>query len=140
MVISWMGVMQLPCRPRRDWARVMVAAALIAQAPGIGQLPLLGLIGTLMSFIFLLRPTAWRRSPARRRSRSCFGARHYGAIADAVVRGANGARAIGQKRRLRPVGRARLLSCGPAADGRLTGMAAPAPWLPGRGRPIRLVE
>jgi len=58
-VIGRMGAMQLPSRivfvpiSARLGARVMVATVFLAQALGIGQLPLLGLTGTLLPFILL---------------------------------------------------------------------------------------
>jgi MFS family permease len=101
-VIGWMGAMQLPGRllfvpiSARLGARVMVAAVFVAQALGIAQLPLLGLIGTLMPFIFLQGAANGMATLARATSLAeFFGARHYGAIAGAVALGANGARAIG---------------------------------------------
>jgi MFS family permease len=100
--IGWMGAMQLPGRllfvpiSARLGARAMVAAVFIAQALGIGQLPLLGLIGTLLPFIFLQGAANGMATLARATSLAeFFGARHYGAIAGAVALGANGARAIG---------------------------------------------
>ena len=59
MVIGWMGAMQLVGRvvfvpiSARLGSRVMVAAVFLGQAIGLGQLPLLGLIGTLLPFILL---------------------------------------------------------------------------------------
>jgi hypothetical protein len=77
-------------------ARVMVAAVFLAQALGIGQLPLLGLIGTLLPFILLQGAANDMATLARATSLAeIFGSRHYGAIAGAVALGANGARAIG---------------------------------------------
>jgi MFS family permease len=100
--IGWMGAMQLPGRllfvpiAARLGARVMVAAVFVAQALGIGQLPLLGLIGTLGPFILLQGAANGMATLARATSLAeFFGARHYGAIAGAVALGANGARAIG---------------------------------------------
>ncbi len=101
-VIGWMGAMQLPGRilfvpiSARLGARVMVAAVFLAQAVGIGQLPLLSLIGTLLPFILLQGAANGMATLARATSLAeFFGARHYGAIAGAVALGANGARAIG---------------------------------------------
>jgi MFS family permease len=101
-VIGWMGAMQLPGRllfvpiSARLGARVMVAAVFVAQAMGIAQLPLLGLIGTLVPFIFLQGAANGMATLARATSLAeFFGARHYGAITGAVALGANGARAIG---------------------------------------------
>jgi MFS family permease len=101
-VIGWMGAMQLPGRllfvpvAARLGARVMVAAVFVAQALGIGQLPLLGLIGTLLPFILLQGAANGMATLARATSLAeFFGARHYGTIAGAVALGANGARAIG---------------------------------------------
>lgn len=100
--IGWMGAMQLPGRllfvpiSARLGARVMVAAVFVAQALGMGQLPLLGLIGTLLPFIFLQGAANGMATLARATSLAeVFGTRHYGAIAGAVALGANGARAIG---------------------------------------------
>jgi hypothetical protein len=97
-----MGAMQLPGRllfvpiSARLGARVMVAAVFVAQALGISQLPLLGVIGTLMPFILLQGAANGMATLARATSLAeFFGARHYGAIAGAVALGANGARAIG---------------------------------------------
>ena len=77
-------------------AQVMVASVFVAQALGIGQLPLLGLIGTLIPFIVLQGAANGMATLARATSLAeIFGTRHYGAIAGAVALGANGARAIG---------------------------------------------
>ncbi len=74
----------------------MVAAVFLTQALGIGQLLLLGLIGTLLPFILLQGAANGMATLARATSLAeIFGARHYGAIAGAVALGANGARAIG---------------------------------------------
>ena len=74
----------------------MVAAVFVAQALGIGQLPMLGVIGTLMPFIFQQGVANGMATLARATSLAeFFGVRHYGAIAGAVALGANGARAIG---------------------------------------------
>jgi MFS family permease len=101
-VIGWMGAMQLAGRvvfvpiSARLGVRVMVAAVFLGQALGIGQLPLLGLIGTLLPFIVLQGAANGMATLARATSLAeIFGARHYGAIAGAVALGANGARAIG---------------------------------------------
>jgi len=101
-VIGWMGAMQLAGRivfvpiSARLGARVMVAAVFVAQALGIGQLPLLGLIGTLLPFILLQGAANGMATLARATSLAeIFGARHYGTIAGAVALAANGARAIG---------------------------------------------
>ena len=101
-VIGWMGAMQLAGRivfvpiSARLGARVMVAAVFVAQALGIGQLPLLGLIGTLLPFILLQGAANGMATLARATSLAeIFGARHYGAIAGAVALAGNGARAIG---------------------------------------------
>jgi MFS family permease len=100
--IGWMGAMQLPGRllfvpiSARLGARIMVAAVFLAQALGIGQLPLLGLIGTLVPFVFLQGAANGMATLARATSLAeYFGARHYGAIAGAVALSANGARAVG---------------------------------------------
>jgi MFS family permease len=109
--IGWMGAMQLLGRllfapiSTRLGARVMVAAVFLAQALGIAQLPLLGLIGTLLPFILLQGAANGMATLARATSLAeIFGSRHYGAIAGAVAIGANGARAIG------PVGASLLLA------------------------------
>jgi MFS family permease len=101
-VIGWMGAMQLPGRvvfvpiSARLGARVMVAVVFVAQALGISQLPLLGLIGTLLPFILLQGAANGMATLARATSLAeIFGTRHYGAIAGAVALGASGARAIG---------------------------------------------
>jgi MFS family permease len=100
--IGWMGAMQLPGRllfvpiSARLGARAMVAAVFAAQALGVGQLPLLDVIGTLLPFIFLQGAANGMATLARATSiAELFGARHYGAIAGAVALGANGARALG---------------------------------------------
>jgi MFS family permease len=101
-VIGWMGAMQLPGRvlfvpiSARLGARWMVAAVFLAQALGVGQLPLLARVGTLVPFIVLQGAANGMATLARATSLAeIFGARHYGAIAGAVALGANGARAIG---------------------------------------------
>ncbi len=101
-VIGWMGAMQLPGRvlfvpiSARLGAQVMVAAVFLAQALGIGQLPLLGLIGTVLPFILLQGAANGMATLARATSLAeIFGTRHYGAIAGAVALAANSARAIG---------------------------------------------
>jgi hypothetical protein len=74
--IGWMGAMQLSGRllfvpiAARLGARVMVAAVFVAQALGMGQLPLLGLIGTLLPFIFLQGAANGLATLARGRRRS----------------------------------------------------------------------
>jgi MFS family permease len=101
-VMGWMGAMQLPGRvlfvPIAAWlgARWMLAAVFLAQALGIGQLPLLGVIGTIVPFVGLQGAANGMATLARATSLAeIFGSRHYGAIAGAVAIGANGARAIG---------------------------------------------
>ncbi len=101
-VIGWMGAMQVLGRvlfvpiSARLGPRVMVAAVFLAQAVGIGQLPLLSVIGTLLPFILLQGAANGMATLARATSiAEVFGARHYGAIAGAVALGTNGARAIG---------------------------------------------
>ncbi len=101
-VMGWMGAMQLPGRvlfvPIAAWlgARWMLAAVFLAQALGIGQLPLLGVIGTIVPFVGLQGAANGMATLARATSLAeIFGSRHYGAIAGAVALGANGARAIG---------------------------------------------
>jgi MFS family permease len=101
-IVGWMGAMQPPGRllfvpiAARLGARVMVAAVFAAQALGIAQLPLLGVIGTLVPFVVLQGAANGMATLARATSLAeFFGTRHYGAIAGAVALGANGARAIG---------------------------------------------
>ena len=101
-VIGWMGAMQVAGRIvlRADLGPAGRAghgrSVFLAQALGIGQLPLLGLIGTLLPFILLQGAANGMATLARATSLAeIFGARHYGAIAGAVALGANGARAIG---------------------------------------------
>jgi MFS family permease len=109
-VIGWMGAMQLPGRlifvpiSARLGARVMVGAVFFAQALGIGQLPFLARIGTLIPFIVLQGAANGMATLARASSLAeIFGARNYGAIGGAIALGANGARAVG------PVGASLLL-------------------------------
>ena len=101
-VIGWMGAMQLPGRlifvpiSGRLGARWMLAAVFLAQALGVGQLPLLALIGTVAPFVLLQGAANGMATLARATSLAeIFGSRHYGSIAGAVALGANGARAIG---------------------------------------------
>jgi MFS family permease len=101
-VIGWMGAMQLPGRllfvpiAARLGARWMLAAVFLAQALGIVQLPLVGLIGTIAPFVLLQGAANGMATLARATSLAdIFGSRHYGAIAGAVALGANSARAIG---------------------------------------------
>jgi MFS family permease len=109
-VIGWMGAMQLPGRlafvpiSARLGARVMVGAVFFAQALGIGQLPFLARLGTLIPFIVLQGAANGMGTLARASSLAeIFGSRNYGAIGGAIALGANGARAIG------PVGASLLL-------------------------------
>ena len=109
-VIGWMGAMQLPGRvvfvpiSARLGARVMVGAVFFAQALGIGQLPFLARIGTLIPFIVLQGAANGMATLARASSLvEIFGSRNYGAIGGAIALGANGARAVG------PVGASLLL-------------------------------
>jgi len=108
--IGWTGAMQLPGRvlfvpiSARLGSRVMVAAVFVAQAFGIGQLPLLARVGTLVPFIVLQGAANGMATLARASSLAeIFGARNYGAISGAVALGANAARAVG------PVGASLLL-------------------------------
>ncbi len=108
--IGWTGAMQLPGRvlfvpiSARLGSRVMVATVFVAQALGIGQLPLLALVGTLLPFIVMQGAANGMATLARASSLAeIFGARNYGAISGAVALGANGARAVG------PVGASMLL-------------------------------
>jgi MFS family permease len=101
-VIGWMGAMQLPGRvlfvpiAARLGARWMLAAVFLAQAFGIGQLPLLGVIGMIAPFVVLQGAANGMATLARATSLAeIFGPRQYGAIAGAVALCANGARAIG---------------------------------------------
>lgn len=109
-VIGWMGAMQLPGRlmfvpiSSRLGARAMVGAVFFAQAVGIGQLPFLARIGTLIPFIVLQGAANGMSTLARASSLAeIFGSRNYGAIGGAIALGANGARAVG------PVGASLLL-------------------------------
>ena len=108
--IGWTGAMQLPGRvlfvpiSARLGSRVMVAAVFVAQAFGIGQLPLLARVGTLVPFIVLQGAANGMATLARASSLAeIFGARNYGAISGAVALVANTARAVG------PVGASLLL-------------------------------
>jgi hypothetical protein len=108
--IGWMGAMQVPGRllfvpiSVRLGARWMVAAVFFGQAIGVGQLPLIALIGTTLPFIVIMGGSNGMSTLSRATSLAqIFGARHYGAISGAVALGANGARAIG------PVGASLLL-------------------------------
>ena len=68
----------------------------VAQAFGIGQLPLLARVGTLVPFIVLQGAANGMATLARASSLAeIFGSRNYGAIAGAMALGANGARAVG---------------------------------------------
>jgi MFS family permease len=109
-VIGWMGAMQLPGRmmfvpiSARLGARAMVGAVFFAQAVGIGQLPFLARLGTLIPFIVLQGAANGMSTLARASSLAeIFGSRNYGAIGGAIALGANGARAVG------PVGASLLL-------------------------------
>jgi MFS family permease len=100
--IGWIGAMQLPGRllfvpiSARLGVPWMVAAVFLAQAIGIGQLPLLGGLATLLAFVVLQGAANGMATLARATSvAEIFGSRHYGAIAGAVALGTNGARAIG---------------------------------------------
>jgi MFS family permease len=108
--IGWMGAMQVPGRllfvpiSARLGARWMVASVFLGQAVGMGQLPLIALIGTTVPFIVIMGASNGMSTLSRATSLAqIFGARHYGAISGAVALGANGARAIG------PVGASLLL-------------------------------
>jgi hypothetical protein len=82
----------------------MVGAVFFAQALGIGQLPFLARLGTLIPFIVLQGAANGMGTLARASSLAeIFGSRNYGAIGGAIALGANGARAIG------PVGASLLL-------------------------------
>src|SRR5262249_53160136 len=100
--IGWMGAMQVPGRmlfvpiAARLGARWMVASVFFGQALGVGQLPLVTLIGTTLPFIVVMGGSNGMSTLSRATSLAqIFGARHYGAISGAVALGANGARAIG---------------------------------------------
>jgi MFS family permease len=109
-VIGWTGAMQLPGRmlfvpiAARLGARTMVSAVFLAQALGLGQLPFLVRLGTLVPFIVLQGAANGMATLARASSLAeIFGSRNYGAIGGAIALGANGARAVG------PVGASLLL-------------------------------
>jgi MFS family permease len=109
-VIGWTGAMQLPGRmlfvpiSARLGARTMVGAVFFAQALGLGQLPFLVRLGTLIPFIVLQGAANGMATLARASSLAeIFGSRNYGAIGGAIALGANGARAVG------PVGASLLL-------------------------------
>ena len=109
-IIGWTGAMQLPGRmlfvpiAARLGARTMVGAVFFAQALGLGQLPFLLRLGTLVPFIVLQGAANGMATLARASSLAeIFGARNYGAIGGAIALGANGARAVG------PVGASLLL-------------------------------
>lgn len=109
-VIGWTGAMQLPGRmlfvpiAARLGARSMVGAVFFAQALGLGQLPFLVRLGTLIPFIVLQGAANGMATLARASSLAeIFGSRNYGAIGGAIALGANGARAVG------PVGASLLL-------------------------------
>ena len=109
-IIGWMGAMQVPGRMLfvpisvRLGPRWMVASVFFGQAVGMGQLPLITLIGTALPFIIVMGASNGMSTLSRATSLAqIFGARHYGAISGAVALGANGARAIG------PVGASLLL-------------------------------
>ena len=109
-VIGWTGAMQLPGRllfvpiAARLGACTMVSAVFLAQALGLGQLPFLVRLGTLVPFIVLQGAANGMATLARASSLAeIFGSRNYGAIGGAIALGANGARAVG------PVGASLLL-------------------------------
>lgn len=109
-IIGWMGAMQVPGRmlfvPISVWlgARWMVASVFFGQAVGLGQLPLIALVGTALPFIIVMGASNGMSTLSRATSLAqIFGPRHYGAISGAVALGANSARAIG------PVGASLLL-------------------------------
>jgi MFS family permease len=108
--IGWMGAMQVPGRllfvpiSVRLGARWMVASVFFGQAVGLGQLPFITLLGTVLPFIVLMGAANGMATLSRATSLAqIFGPRHYGAISGAVALGANGARAFG------PVGASLLL-------------------------------
>ena len=109
-VIGWTGAMQLPGRmlfvpiSARLGARTMVGVVFFAQALGLGQLPFVVRLGTLVPFIVLQGAANGMATLARASSLAeIFGSRNYGAIGGAIALGANGARAVG------PVGASLLL-------------------------------
>jgi MFS family permease len=109
-IIGWTGAMQLVGRvffvplAARLGARVMLGAVFFAQALGVGQLPLLALVGTIAPFIVLQGAANGMATLARASSLAeIFGSRNYGTISGAVALGSNGARAVG------PVGASLLL-------------------------------
>jgi MFS family permease len=108
--VGWMGAMQLPGRllfvpiARRIGARWVTAVVFLGQAVGIGQLPFLGRLGTVVPVVVVLGASNGMSTLARATSLAeIFGPRNYGAISGAVALGANGARAAG------PVGASLLL-------------------------------
>jgi MFS family permease len=108
--IGWMGAMQLPGRilfvpvARTLGTRWVTAGVFLGQAAGIVQVPLLGLLRTVVGIVVLLGASNGMSTLARATSLAeIFGPRHYGTISGAVALGANGARAVG------PVGASLLL-------------------------------
>jgi len=108
--VGWMGAMQLPGRmvfmPVARWLgpRWVTAAVFLGQAMGIGQLPFVARLGTVVPVVIVLGASNGMSTLARATSLAeIFGPRHYGTIAGAVALGANGARAAG------PVGASLLL-------------------------------
>jgi len=109
-IIGWMGAVQVPGRmifvpiSVRLGARWMVASVFFGQAVGLGQIPLIALMGTAVPFIIVMGASNGMSTLSRATSLArIFGPRHYGAIGGAVAVGANGARAIA------PVGASLLL-------------------------------
>jgi len=109
--VGWMGAMQLVGRivfvPIARWfgPLAVTAAVFAGQAAGIGQLPFVGLLGTVVPVVVVLGASNGMSTLARATSLAeIFGARHYGSISGAVALGANGARAAG------PVGASLLLA------------------------------
>jgi MFS family permease len=102
MMIGWMGAMQLPGRvffvPVAAWLgpRWVAAGVFAAQGLALVQLPLVGVIPTLVPFVMMFGAANGMSTLARASSiAQLFGPRHYGAISGAVALGANGARAVG---------------------------------------------
>lgn len=102
MMIGWMGAMQLPGRlffvPVAAWLgpRWVTAGVFAVQGAALVQLPLVGVIPTLVPFVMMFGAANGMSTLARASSiAQIFGSRHYGTISGAMALGANGARAVG---------------------------------------------